>query len=88
MTGESNVWKIASDASWAECGEIPEYKKLFHGGFTSIIDLRFDEDDTLHVVEFDKKNWLAVEPGFPERTPYPIPSTSAAAGNGARPGPA
>jgi hypothetical protein len=63
-TGESNVWKIAPDASWAECGSSPDCQKLFDGGFTSIIDLRFDDDGTLHVVELDEKSWLAVEPGF------------------------
>lgn len=60
-TGESNVWKIAPDASWAECGNSPDCKKLFDGGFTSIIDLRFDKSGTLHVVELEENSWFGLE---------------------------
>jgi len=62
-TGASNVWKIAPDASGAHCPS-EDCKKLFDGGFTSIIDLKFDARGTLHVVELDEKSWFAVEPGF------------------------
>ncbi|MFB6249481.1 MAG: ScyD/ScyE family protein [Salinibacter sp.] len=59
-TGESNVWKIAPDASGARCPS-PHCRKVFDGGFTSIIDLRFDDSGTLHVVELEEKSWFAVE---------------------------
>ncbi len=61
-TGESNVWKISPDASWADCGSnSDECMKLFDGGFTSIIDLKFDSKGNLHVVELDEQSWFAVE---------------------------
>lgn len=60
-TGASNVWKIDPGASNAQCGSSPDCEKLFDGGFTSIIDLRFDESGTLHVVELDEQSWFAVE---------------------------
>lgn len=59
-TDESNVWKIDPDASGAKCPS-SNCQKAFDGGFTSIIDLRFDESGTLHVVELDEKSWFAVE---------------------------
>ncbi len=60
-TDESNIWKVAPDASWAECGSSPDCQKVFDGGFTSIIDLRFDESGTLHVVELEENSWFALE---------------------------
>jgi hypothetical protein len=59
--GASNIWKIAPDASGAECGSSPDCVKVFDGGFTSIIDLRFDNNGTLHVVELDENSWFALE---------------------------
>lgn len=59
--GASNIWRVAPGASWAECGSSPDCVKVFEGGFTSIIDLAFDENGTLHVVELDERSWFAVE---------------------------
>ena len=60
-TNESNVWKVAPGASAAQCGTSPECVKVFDGGFTSIIDLAFDADGNLLVVELDEQSWFAVE---------------------------
>lgn len=60
-TGESNIWKIAPDASGAMCGSSPDCVKAFDGGFTSIIDLAFSKDGRLFVAEFDAQSWFAVE---------------------------
>lgn len=59
-TGESNVWEIDPDATGAKCPN-PHCQKAFDGGFTSIIDLKFDDSGTLHVVELEEKSWFAVE---------------------------
>ena len=59
-TGASNVWKIDPSASGAKCPS-PHCKKLFKGNFTSIIDLRFDTNGRLHVVELEEKSWFALE---------------------------
>lgn len=61
--GVSNIWKVAPDASWAECGSSPDCVKVFDGGFTSIIDMAFDASGTLHVAELDEQSWFAVELG-------------------------
>lgn len=63
---ESNIWKVAPDASWAECGSSPDCVKVFDGGFTSIIDLRFDDSGTLHVVELEENSWFALELDQPQ----------------------
>ncbi len=60
-TGESNIWRVAPDADWAECGNSPDCLKAFDGGFTSVIDLAFDANGTLYVAELDEGSWLAVE---------------------------
>lgn len=60
-TGASNIWKIAPDASWAQCGSSPDCQKVFDGGFTSIIDLAFDAEGNLHVTELDEQSWFALE---------------------------
>lgn len=62
-TGVSNIWRVAPDASWADCGSSPDCVKVFDGGFTSIIDLAFGADGTLYVAELDEKSWFAVEFG-------------------------
>ncbi len=59
--GASNVWRVSPDASGALCGSSPDCVKVFDGGFTSIIDLTFDADGDLHVVELDERSWFAVE---------------------------
>ena len=61
-TGESNIWRIAPDASWAMCGTgDPDCEKAFDGGFTSIIDLAMGPDGMLYVAELDEQSWFAVE---------------------------
>lgn len=60
-TGESNIWRISPDASGAMCGSSPDCVKAFDGGFTSIIDMAFDENGTLYVAEIDAQSWFAVE---------------------------
>lgn len=60
-TGASNIWRVSPDASWAECGSSPDCVKVFEGGFTSIIDLAFDENGILYVAELDERSWFAVE---------------------------
>lgn len=62
-TNESNVWRIAPDASGVACPSAPECEKVFDGGFTSIIDLAFDRNGVLHVVELDEQSWFAVQLG-------------------------
>ncbi|MEF8797622.1 MAG: ScyD/ScyE family protein [Salinivenus sp.] len=59
-TGASNIWKVAPDASGATCPS-PNCQKVFDGGFTSVIDLRFDESGTLHVLELEENSWFALE---------------------------
>ncbi|MCW9708344.1 ScyD/ScyE family protein [Fodinibius salsisoli] len=60
-TGASNIWRVSPDASEAVCGSSPDCVKVFDGGFTSIIDLAFDENGILHVAELDELSWFAVE---------------------------
>lgn len=60
-TGESRIWRIAPDASSAQCGSSPDCTLVFDGGFTSIIDLTFGPDGRLHVAELDEASWAAVE---------------------------
>ncbi len=60
-TGESNIWKISPNASEAMCGTSQDCVKAFDGGFTSIIDLAFDENGILYVAELDAQSWYAVE---------------------------
>jgi hypothetical protein len=60
-TGESNIWRIAPWASWAQCGSSLDCVKAFDGGFTSIIDLAFGPDGRLYVAELDEASWAAVE---------------------------
>jgi hypothetical protein len=60
-TGASNIWRVAPGASWADCGSSPDCVKVFDGGFTSIIDMKFDASGMLHVAELEERSWLAVE---------------------------
>lgn len=64
-TGESNIWRVAPDASAAMCESSPDCEKVFDGGFTSIIDLTFHDGD-LYVAEIDEQSWFAVEVLGPE----------------------
>ena len=56
--GESRIWRIAPDASWAQCPDA-DCELVFDGGFTSIIDLAFGPDGLLYVVELDENSWFA-----------------------------
>jgi hypothetical protein len=60
-TEESRIWKVAPNASSAECGSSPDCVLVFDGGFTSIIDLTFGPDGSLYVAELDEASWAAVE---------------------------
>ena len=60
-TGESNIWRISPDASWAQCGTSPNCVKAFDGGFTSIIDLAWGPDGRLYVLELDEASWFVLE---------------------------
>lgn len=53
----SRIWRIAPDASWAQCPGA-DCQVLFNGGFTSIIDLAFGPDGFLYVVELDENSWF------------------------------
>ncbi|MDH3755727.1 MAG: ScyD/ScyE family protein [Acidimicrobiia bacterium] len=61
---ESNIWRVAAGASWADCGVSPDCVKAFDGGFTSIIDLAFGPDGNLYVAELDELSWAALELGI------------------------
>lgn len=63
-TGESRIWKVAPDATGADCPN-PDCVIAFDGGFTSIIDLAFGPDGNLHVAEIDEAGWIVTEPGIP-----------------------
>jgi len=60
-TRESRIWRVAPDASSADCGSSPDCVLVFDGGFTSIIDLTFGPDGSLYVAELDEASWAAVE---------------------------
>jgi hypothetical protein len=59
--GESNIWRVSPRADAAECGKSPDCVKVFDGGFTSIIDLKFGPDGLLYVTELDEGSWAAIE---------------------------
>jgi len=63
-TGVSNIWRVSPNASSAACGASPDCVEVFDGGFTSIIDLAFDEDGLLHVAELDEASWFGMELGM------------------------
>jgi hypothetical protein len=58
--GESRIWRVKPTARHATCGTSPDCT-VVADGFTSIVDLAFGWDGTLHVVEFDEASWFAVE---------------------------
>jgi hypothetical protein len=58
--GESRIWRIKPGARHARCGDSRDCA-IVADGFTSIIDLTFGLDGTLHVVELDEASWFAVE---------------------------
>jgi hypothetical protein len=62
-TGKSRVWRIERGTRHAECGSSPQCS-VVADGFTSIIDLGFGRDGSLHVVELDEDSFLAVEFGI------------------------
>jgi hypothetical protein len=59
-TGRSRIWRIKPTARHARCGTSPDCQVVANG-FTSIVDLAFGWDGTLHVVEMDEASWFAVE---------------------------
>ena len=61
-TGESKVWRIEPGTRHARCGSSPRCS-VVADGFTSVIDLGFGPDGSLHVVELDEASWFAVEFG-------------------------
>jgi hypothetical protein len=61
--GESKVWRIAPGTRHADCGSSSACS-VVADDFTSIIDITFGPDGTLHVVELDEASWLALELGF------------------------
>jgi hypothetical protein len=60
--GESRVWRIEPGTRHAVCGSSPACR-VVADGFTSIIDLAFDAQGHLHVVELDEQGWLAMQLG-------------------------
>ena len=59
---KSRIWRIAPGTRHARCGSSPACT-VVADGFTSIVDINFGSDGTLHVVEIDEASWLAVELG-------------------------
>ncbi len=58
-TGASSIWRVSPKAKGELCPN--KYcKKVFDGGFTSIIDLAFHKGK-LYVAELDEQSWAAVE---------------------------
>ena len=62
--GESRIWRVKPTARHARCGTSPDCT-VVADGFTSIVDLAFGWDGTLHVVELDEASWFAVEVNTP-----------------------
>lgn len=62
-TNASNIWRISPEASGITCGSDTGCEKTFDGGFTSIIDLAFDDEGNLYVAELDEDSWFAIEVG-------------------------
>jgi len=60
--GRSRIWRIEPGTRHAECGSSPACS-VVADGFTSIVDINFGPDGTLHVVELDEASFLAVELG-------------------------
>jgi hypothetical protein len=58
--GRSRIWRIEPGTRHARCGSSPACS-VVADGFTSIVDINFGPDGTLHVVEIDEASWLAVE---------------------------
>jgi hypothetical protein len=58
--GESRIWRVKPTARHARCGTSPDCT-VVADGFTSIVDLTFGWDGTLHVVELDEASWFAIE---------------------------
>jgi hypothetical protein len=60
--GRSQIWRIEPGTRHTHCGSSPACS-VVADGFTSIVDINFGPDGTLHVVEIDEASWLAVELG-------------------------
>lgn len=60
---ESRVWRIEPHARNADCARSP-LCSVAYDGLTSVVDLAFSDDGTLHVAELSEKSWFAFELGF------------------------
>jgi hypothetical protein len=60
--GSSRVWRVEAGTRHAECGTDPRCS-VVADGFTSIIDLSFAPDGTLHITELDENSFLGLELG-------------------------
>jgi hypothetical protein len=60
--GTSRVWRIERGARHVHCGSSPACR-VVADGFTSIVDLTFDQSGKLYVVEMDEASFLAAELG-------------------------
>jgi hypothetical protein len=67
---ESRVWRVRRNARNADCSISP-LCSVAYDGFTSIVDLAFD-DGTLYVAEMDEKSWFAVELSLFEELPVAL----------------
>jgi hypothetical protein len=61
--GVSRIWRIEPNTLHATCGTSSACT-VVASGFTSIVDLAFDSNNTLYVVELDENSWMAVEFGL------------------------
>jgi hypothetical protein len=65
IPGFSRIWRIEPDARHVKCleenDEDDDCTLVDSGPFTSIIDLKFDEDGTAYVLELDEATWLGAE---------------------------
>jgi hypothetical protein len=60
--GRSRIWRIERGTRHASCAT-SDACSVVADGFTSIVDINFGPDGTLHVVEMDEAGFLAVELG-------------------------
>jgi hypothetical protein len=60
--GRSRIWRIEPGTRHASCAT-SDACSVVADGFTSIVDMNFGPDGTLHVVEMDEAGFLAVELG-------------------------
>ena len=56
----SRIWRIEPGTRHAHCGSSPRCQ-VIASGFTSIVDINFDRNGNLYVVEIDENSWLSLE---------------------------